>query len=172
VRAAKNRSFSVRREAVGAFAIPRCLPSVSDPRLCMPITGTDREPTPAPRFCTSRHRPSASFAHGLPRIARSAARLPRRAGTRVACALARIVIHGLSPRSRASPSTSGTALLWAVAAYRLLQTRFNLRARPRAPSSSPAAESDEPLAGLRFSCVCAMSASKEASHPQRAEEVL
>jgi len=44
--------------------------------------------------------------------------------------LARIVIRGLGPRSRASPFDVGKPLNGTVAAYRLLQTRFDVRARP------------------------------------------
>jgi len=89
----------------------------------------------------------------------------------VACALARIIIRELSPRSRASPSTSGTALLWAVAAYRLLQTDSTYGHALERHHPRPHGKARTPH-GASFPLVCAMSASKEASHPQRAEEVL
>jgi len=48
------------------------------------------------------------------------------------------------PRARSpftdSPVDVGNALLWTVAAYRFLQTRFEVRAHLRVPSSSPASE--------------------------------
>jgi hypothetical protein len=49
--------------------------------------------------------------------------------------------------------------------------RFDVRARPRAPSPSPARIA-RPLAGHRDSYVCATSASGETRHPQRANPIL
>jgi hypothetical protein len=70
-------------------------------------------------------------------------------GTRIARGPARIFIPELGPRSRALPLDVGEPLNWAVAAYRLLQTRFDVRAHPRAPSPSSVSD-PESLTGFRF----------------------
>jgi hypothetical protein len=72
--------------------------------------------------------------------------------------LARIVIRGLGPRSRRSPFALmqirlGAALLWTVAAYRLLQTGFEVRAHPSSANILTRIGSTRPSRGSSFSCV-------------------
>jgi len=79
---------------------------------------------------------------GLPRSVCTASRLllVRATDTRVnVCVLSRrLSSEWLGPRSRISPDDVGKSFLWTVAAHRLLQTRYDVWAHPRAPSSSPA----------------------------------
>ena len=98
------------------------------------------------------------------------------AGTRDARVLSREDCHpwARSPFTRFPFKTLGTALLWTVAAYRLLQTRFDVRARPS--SADILARVGPPFSSrsLAFFCVGGMPSSEEMSirgEPERSENL-
>jgi hypothetical protein len=111
---------------------------------------------------------------GLPRDACGAARLPLvSAGTRDARVLSREDCHpwARSPFTRLPFKTLGTALLWTVAAYRLLQTRFDVRARPSSADILARIRPPFPSRSLTFFCVGGFSHLRRGGHPRRARKI-
>lgn len=125
-----------------------------------------------PTTFASRSRLPASLHPWHPPSACGAARLLVRVGTRFRVCASREDYHSWarSPFTD-SPVDVGNALLRTVAAYRFLQTRFEVRAHLRVPSSSPASEAETPHGVLPL-LRSQRTVSGEAGPLQRAEQIL
>lgn len=162
------RSIPLRcRDANGACPDPGCLPSARDSRHCIPISGYRPQILVDTRSVAHRvYDGRLLFTRDIPRSTcrcREASSFERTALRRMRSR------EDFRPRARPpcalSPKDVGNAFAWAVAAYRLLQTKTTYRHTLERPFLTRTGKRGAPHGARSFSCVGART--KLTSFPEK-----